>query len=197
VPLVILDRTVHLPNVDIVTVTNREGAAQAVQHLVGLGHRRIAIMAGLEAHNVGSERRVGFFSAMQAAGLEVDPALVVDGAFERESARLGTFGLLDLPDPPTAIFSANNTMSLGVLQALHERGLNAPADLSIVGFDDMPWQVAMQPPLTCIAQPTYDIGATAARLLLERIAEPGRPVRRVVLETALVVRDSSGPPPRR
>ena len=85
--------------------------------------------------------------------------------------------------PPTAIFSANNTMSLGVLQALHERGLNAPDDVSIVGFDDMPWQVAMQPPLTCIAQPTYDIGATAARLLLERIAEPSRPVRRVVLET--------------
>ncbi len=194
VPLVILDRTVHLPNVDIVTVTNREGAAHAVQHLVALGHRRIAMMAGLETHNVGSERRAGFFAAMEAAGLRADAALIKDGAFEREIARTATFELLDLPEPPTAIFSANNTMSLGVLQALHERGLNAPDDVSIVGFDDMPWQVAMQPPLTCIAQPTYDIGATAARLLLERIAEPSRPVRRVVLETALVIRASSGPP---
>jgi DNA-binding LacI/PurR family transcriptional regulator len=197
VPLVILDRTVHLPNVDIVTVTNREGAAQAVAHLIGLGHRHIAMMAGMETHNVGSERHAGYVGALHAAGIEVDPRYIKDAGFERESARVATFELLDLPDPPTAIFSANNTMSLGVLQALHERGLNAPSDVSIVGFDDMPWQVAMQPPLTCIAQPTYDIGATAARLLLERIAEPSRPVRRVVLETALIVRASSGPPPRR
>ena len=134
-----------------------------------------------------------FSPALQAAGPSLpNRTLIKDGGFEREAARTATFELLDLPDPPTAIFSANNTMSLGVLQALHERGLNAPADVSIVGFDDMPWQVAMQPPLTCIAQPTYDIGATAARLLLERIGEPSRPVRRVVLETALVVRASSG-----
>lgn len=197
VPMVILDRTVHLPNVDLVSVTNKEGAAGAVAHLTALGHRRIAMIAGLESHNVGSDRRQGFVEGMRAAGLEPDPQLIKDGAFEREAARQATFDLLDLPEPPTAIFSANNTMSLGVLQALHERGLNAPRDLSIVGFDDMPWQVAMQPPLTCVAQPTYDIGATAARLLLERIADPTRPVRRVILETALVVRDSSGPPPAR
>ena len=194
VPLVILDRTVPLPNVDLVSVTNREGAAEAVRHLVSLGHRRIAMLAGMEAHNVGSERKAGYFQALEAAGLPADPSLVKDGAFEREAARNATFELLDLPDPPTAIFSGNNTMSLGVLQAVHERRLEVPGDLSIVGFDDMPWQVAMQPPLTCVAQPTYDIGATAARLLLERIAEPGRPVRRVVLETSLVVRASTGPP---
>ena len=198
VPLVILDRTVHLPNVDIVTVTNREGAAQAVQHLVALGpppHRDDR--RARERTTSAASARAGYFAALQAAGLPADRALLKDAGFEREAARTATFELLDLPEPPTAIFSANNTMSLGVLQALHERGLNAPADISIVGFDDMPWQVAMQPPLTCIAQPTYDIGATAARLLLERIAEPSRPVRRVVLETALVVRASSGAPPQR
>jgi len=85
-------------------------------------------------------------------------------------------------------------MSLGVLQALHERGHRCPDDVSLVGFDDMPWQVATQPPLTCIAQPTYDIGATAARLLIARIADPTRPVHRVVLETSLIVRSSSAPP---
>jgi len=88
-------------------------------------------------------------------------------------------------------------MAVGVLQAIHERGQRAPADVSIVGFDDMPWQVATQPPLTCISQPTYDIGATAARLLIARISDPQRPVRRVVLETALIVRGSSGPAPVR
>ena len=194
VPLVVLDRTVHLPNVDLVSVTNAEGSAEAVTYLAGLGHRRIAMIAGLEVHNVGAERRRGYIMGLESAGLPVDPALIRDGGFEREAARRATHDLLALPDPPTAIFSANNTMSLGVLQAIHESGRRAPEDVSIVGFDDMPWQVATQPPLTCISQPTYDIGATAARLLIARIGDPGRPVRRVVLETALIVRGSSGPP---
>ena len=189
VPLVVLDRTVHL-----VSVTNAEGSAQAVAHLVELGHRRIAMIAGLEAHNVGAERRRGFIAGLDAAGLPIDPALIRDGGFEREAARRATHELLGLTYPPTAIFSANNTMSLGVLQALHERGHRCPDDVSLVGFDDMPWQVATQPPLTCIAQPTYDIGATAARLLIARIADPTRPVHRVVLETSLIVRGSSAPP---
>jgi DNA-binding LacI/PurR family transcriptional regulator len=197
VPLVVLDRTVHLPNVDLVSVTNSEGSAQAVAHLFGLGHRRIAMVAGLESHNVGRERRLGFIAGLEAAGLPVDTAFIRDAGFERERARLATHDLLNLPDPPTAIYSANNTMSLGVLQAVHERGLRAPDHVSIVGFDDMPWQVAMQPPLTCISQPTYDIGATAARLLIARISDPDRPVRRVVLDTSLIVRGSSGPPPGR
>ena len=194
VPLVVLDRTVHLPNVDLVSVTNAEGSAQAVAHLVSLGHQRIALVGGLESHNVGGERRRGYMQGLEAAGLPYDPTLVKDAGFEREAARRATHELLDMADPPTAIFSANNTMSLGVLQAIHERGQRAPDDVSIVGFDDMPWQVATQPPLTCISQPTYDIGATAARLLIARIGDPQRPVRRVVLETALVVRGSSGPP---
>jgi LacI family transcriptional regulator, galactose operon repressor len=194
VPLVVLDRTVHLPNVDLVSVTNAEGSAQAVAHLVSLGHRRIALVGGLESHNVGGERRRGYMQGLEAAALPFDPTLVKDAGFEREAARRATHELLDMADPPTAIFSANNTMSLGVLQAIHERGQRAPDDVSIVGFDDMPWQVATQPPLTCISQPTYDIGATAARLLIARIGDPQRPVRRVVLETALVVRGSSGPP---
>lgn len=197
VPLVVLDRTVHLPNVDLVSVTNFEGSKDAVRHLAELGHRRIAMMAGLEAHNVGAERRRGFLAGMEAAGIPVDPSLIRDGGFEREAARLATHELLDLPDPPTAIFSANNTMSLGVIQAIHERKQRAPEDVSVVGFDDMPWQVATQPPLTCISQPSYDIGATAAQLLIARIADPTRPVRRVVLETTLIVRGSSGPPPVR
>jgi len=197
VPLVVLDRTVHLPNVDLVSVTNFEGSKDAVRHLAELGHRRIAMMAGLEAHNVGAERRRGFLAGLDAAGIPVDHSLIRDGGFEREAARAATHELLDLSDPPTAIFSANNTMSLGVIQAIHERKQRAPEDVSVVGFDDMPWQVATQPPLTCISQPSYDIGATAAQLLIARIADPMRPVRRVVLETTLIVRGSSGPPPVR
>jgi DNA-binding LacI/PurR family transcriptional regulator len=195
VPLVVLDRTVHLPNVDLVSVTNYEGSIDAVRHLAALGHRRIAMIAGMEAHNVGAERRRGFIAGLEAVGLPVELSLIRDGGFEREAARQITHELLDRPDRPTAIFSANNTMSLGVIQAIHERNQRAPQDVSVVGFDDMPWQVATQPPLTCISQPSYDIGATAAQLLIARIADPSRPVRRVVLETTLIVRGSSGPPP--
>jgi LacI family transcriptional regulator, galactose operon repressor len=194
-PMVVLDRFLALPGVDAVTVTNAGGAAEAVRHLVDLGHRRIAMMAGLEYHSVGAERRRGYVEGLTGAGLAVDETLIRDGEFERETARQATHDLLALAQPPTAIFSANNIMSLGVLQALNERGLRAPDDVSIVGFDDMPWQVATHPPLTCVAQPTYEIGAAAARLLMERLAAPGRDAQRVELPTTLIVRGSSGPPP--
>ncbi len=195
VPLVILDRTVHLPNVDIVTVTNREGAGARRAAPGGAGPQRIAMMAGLEAHNVGSERRAGFFAAMEAAGLRPT----------RRSSRTARSNARPRARPPSScsIFpslpppsSAPTTPCRSACCRRCTSEATRPDDVSIVGFDDMPWQVAMQPPLTCIAQPTYDIGATAARLLLERIAEPERPVRRVVLETALVVRASSARPPR-
>jgi LacI family transcriptional regulator len=195
-PIVVLDRFLPLPGVDAVTVTNAGGSGDAVRHLASLGHRRVAMMAGLEYHSVGAERRRGFIEAMRAADLPVDEQLIRDGEFEREAARVAMHDLLALDRPPTAIFSANNIMSLGVLQALNERGLRVPEDMSVVGVDDMPWQVATRPPLTCVAQPTYDIGATAARLLMARLADPGRAAQRVELPTELIVRESSGPPPR-
>ena len=195
-PTVILDRYLDLAGVDSVSVDNAAGSAEAVKHLAGLGHRRIAMMTGLEYYSVGAERRRGYVEGLASSGLPVDKALVRDGEFEREAARLATHRLLSLPDPPTAIFSANNTMSLGVLQAIHERGLRVPDDISLVGFDDMPWQVATQPPLTCVSQPTYEIGAAAARLLMQRIETPDRPAQRVVLGTTLIVRASSARPAR-
>src|SRR4029078_8093774 len=106
--------TVHLPNVDLVSVTNFEGSKDAVRHLAELGHRRIAMMAGLEGHKVRGERRRGFVAGMEAAGIPVDHALIRDGGFEREAARMATHELLNLPDPHTAILSAKHTMSLGV-----------------------------------------------------------------------------------
>lgn len=193
-PTVILDRYLDLPGVDSVSVDNAAGAAEAVKHLASLGHRRIALLSGLEYYSVGAERRRGYVEGLVGSQLPVDEELIRDGEFEREAARRATHDLLSLPDPPSAIFSANNTMSLGALQAIHERGLRVPENVSLVGFDDMPWQVATQPPLTCISQPTYEIGAAAARLLMERIEHPGRPAQRVVLDTKLIVRASSAAP---
>ncbi len=98
--------------------------------------------------------------------------------------------LLALPQIPTAVFVGSNLMTLGALQAIHESKLNIPNDISVVGFDDMPWAVSLDPPLTAVAQPAYQVGLTAARLLLERVRNPDRPPHRIVLETTLIVRSS-------
>jgi LacI family transcriptional regulator len=102
--------------------------------------------------------------------------------------------MLALPDIPTAVFVGSNLMTLGALQAIHESKLNIPNDISVIGFDDMPWATSLNPPLTAVAQPAYQVGLTAARLLLERVRNPDRQPHRVVLETALTVRSSCGAP---
>jgi LacI family transcriptional regulator/LacI family repressor for deo operon, udp, cdd, tsx, nupC, and nupG len=100
--------------------------------------------------------------------------------------------LLSLDRPPTAVFTASNLMTLGALQAIHERGLRIPKQIAVVGYDDLPWATSLQPPLTAVAQPARDVGVTAARLLLDRLAEPERPTRRIILDTHLVIRASCG-----
>jgi DNA-binding LacI/PurR family transcriptional regulator len=100
--------------------------------------------------------------------------------------------LLDLPEPPTAVLVTNNLMTLGTLQAIHERNLIIPDQIAIVGFDDMSWSTSLQPPLTAVAQPAYELGIAAAQLLLDRLKEPDRPFRHIVLETQLIIRASSG-----
>ena len=100
--------------------------------------------------------------------------------------------LLALPRRPTAVFVANNLMTLGAFRALHEAGIRIPEELALVGFDDMPWATSLNPPLTAVSQPSQEIGSSAADLLLDRIARPDRPIRHVILETTLVVRASCG-----
>ena len=100
--------------------------------------------------------------------------------------------LLELANPPSAVFAGSNLLTLGALQAIHERHLAIPDEIAIVGFDEMPWAMSLRPPLTTVAQPAFEIGRTAAELLLARIREPALPRRQVVLETRLVVRSSCG-----
>src|SRR4029077_1927620 len=102
--------------------------------------------------------------------------------------------LLDLPEGPTAVFVGSNRMTLGALQAIHERRLKIPNQISVIGFDDMPWAVSLNPPLTAVAQPAYQVGLTAARMLLERVRNPDRQPSRIVLQTSLVVRSSCAAP---
>ena len=191
-PVVTLDRAVPGISVDHVTVTNQEGAREAVQHLIALGHRRIGYIGGPQRLNVARERVVGYEQALQRAGLPLDPALVRAADFRQEGGLAAAHALLELSPPPTALFVANNLMTLGAYQALHERHLRIPEQVAVIGFDDMPWATALGPPLTAVAQPTFDLGVAAAQLLLARLRDPQRPFRRVVLETRLMIRGSCG-----
>lgn len=196
-PIVTLDRAAPGLSVDHVTVTNQEGARAAVQHLIALGHRRIAYVGGPPELNVARERLAGYEQALREAGLPVDPVLVRAGDFRQAGGLTAAHALLDLAPRPTAIFVANNLMTLGAYEALHERELHIPEQVAVIGFDDMPWATALRPALTAVAQPTFELGAAAAQLLLARLRDPQRPFRRVVLETRLMIRGSCGANPVR
>ncbi|WP_079083687.1 LacI family DNA-binding transcriptional regulator [Streptomyces longwoodensis] len=195
VPLVVVDPT-GSPGADAPTIgaANWAGGLAATEHLLSLGHRRIALIAGPSRLLCSRARHDGYRAALEAAGLSVDPALVVPGDFRPESGFAGCTALLDLPEPPTALFAASDQMALGAIEALRRRGLRVPEDMSVVGFDDLPEVRWSAPPLTTVRQPLADMGRLAVRtvLRLARGEHPGSP--RVELGTDLVVRCSTAPP---
>jgi len=190
--LVAVSRAVHRLRVDQVTVANRDGAHAATAHLIQLGHRRVAIINGPMAFTTARDRQAGYEDALREAGLPIDASLVRHGDFKHSVGYSATQQLLDLPLPPTAVFAGSNLLTLGALQAIHERHLDIPRQIAIIGFDDMAWAISLRPPLTTVAQPAFEAGRTAANLLIARVREPGLPRRQVVLETQLVVRSSCG-----
>lgn len=191
-PIVCVDRGLEGADVDVVVVENRDGARSAVEHLIHLGHRRIAYVAGMRQIPSTLERLAGYQDALAAAGLPFDESLVRFGDSKHESGRRLAAELLDLPERPTALFTGNNLITLGALETIHGRGLRIPQEVAIVGFDDMYWAISLNPPLTAVSQPGHEIGRRAADLLFQRIAEPDRPAARLVLKTTLMVRKSCG-----
>jgi LacI family transcriptional regulator len=196
VPVALVNRRFLDGRVPAVTVDHRRGVRLAIEHLAALGHRRIAHLGGPQTLSTGSERYAGFVDAMRAVGLEADPDLVLfgDALREHEGARLCA-ELLARGEAFTAIVAANDLMALGCYDVVAERGLSCPGDLSVVGFNDMPFAARFSPPLTTVHVPQYRMGVAAAELLLERIGHPAAPSREVLLPPALVVRGSTGPPP--
>lgn len=192
VPLVAIDRVPAGLRVDSVQVANRHGAAAAVSHLIGLGHRRIGFIGGPRHLSTASERRAGYLEALEAVGISPAEALIEHGDFRQSGGYAAMQALLQRAEAPTAVFVVNNLMTLGALEAIHAHGLRIPDEIAVVGFDDMAWATSLQPPLTAVAQPTYEMGAAAARLLLARLAQPERPAEHLVLETRLMVRASCG-----
>jgi DNA-binding LacI/PurR family transcriptional regulator len=192
VPVTVMDRRLRQFDVDTVLVDNVKGAYQATSHLIRLGHRRIGLIGGPSRITTGRERQEGYEKALTEHGLELNQRLIKIGDFKQDSGYQRACELLEMADLPTAIFAANNLMTLGALNAIHEKGLNIPQDIAIVGFDDMPWAPSLDPPLTAVSQPTYELGCTAANLLLQRIADKGREIVEMKLEPCLIIRDSCG-----
>lgn len=197
VPFVFVDRDVERTDADVVSVNNRAGMRLIAEHLWGLEHRRIAMISGPLDKASGYERYLGLRDALSDLGVELEDSLVRFGDFRTSSGREGARELLSLPSPPTAMVTANSQMTLGALLTISEMGLSVPGDVSMVGFDDPEWAPLTGPPLTTVAQPTYEMGVRAARMLLDRIeTEPGGEGRKVLLEPWLVVRESTAPAKR-
>lgn len=190
--VVAVDRSATSLRPDLVTVDNVEGTRVGVEHLLALGHRDVALLGGPSRHSTAKERERGYQEALRAAGRLVRPELVHHGDFREGGGYEGMKALMALPRRPTAVFVANNLMTLGALRALHQAGIRIPDEVAVVGFDDMPWATSLNPPLTAISQPSQEIGSSAAELLLDRIARPDRSIRHLILETKLVVRASCG-----
>ncbi|WP_299039142.1 LacI family DNA-binding transcriptional regulator [uncultured Pseudokineococcus sp.] len=201
-PLVLLDpvgsRDPELPTVG---ATNWSGGLAATQHLLDLGHRRIAVISGDPALACSQERVEGYRAALGRAGVPVDEALVRFGDFSPEGGRREGGALLDLADPPTAVFAGSDVQSSGVYQEARSRGVSVPEDLSVVGFDDLSLCQVLSPPLTTVRQPLADMAAHAVRMALDAALEepavPGAgsgPPQHLQLATSLVVRESTCPP---
>ncbi len=198
IPLVLFDRELAGVATHVVKVDGVLGGRLATEHLLGLGHRRIAIIHGPRDRSTGIERLEGYLAALRAAGVHADSALIREGNFKQDSGRELTRQLLDLSPRPTALFCTNNLMTVGALQTLRERAVPIPADLSLIGYDDMEWWTLTEPPLTTVGQPVYDLGREAMRMLLSQIGkEKARRPQRIVLKPELILRDSCGPPRRR
>jgi LacI family transcriptional regulator len=193
---VVVDPQVPLnERIPAVSAAHSAGADQAVRHLLSLGHRRIGIITGRRGGKATDDRRRGYFAALAEAGITPDPALEVESNFELPGGTAAAARLLDLPEPPTAIFAFNDNMAIGTIRAARARGLRVPEDLSVVGFDDLDEADIVTPALTTIRQPLAEMGRIAVSLLVRLLDNQRLEALHVELATRLVVRDSTAPVP--
>lgn len=191
-PVVCIDRGLTDLHVDVVKSDNEKGAFTATEHLIKIGHRRIAHITGDPAIQTTAERLAGYTAALQKHGLPVDGALIRGKASDFQSGVELAGELLHLPTPPTALFTGNNLLTLGALETILERNLKIPEEVAIVGFDDVYWATSLNPPLTAVQQHGFEIGQRAIELLYQRIANPARMPANFIIKTNLMIRKSCG-----
>ncbi|MBN9106192.1 MAG: LacI family DNA-binding transcriptional regulator [Propionibacteriaceae bacterium] len=196
IPVIAIDPYVVSKDADVtISATNWEGGKLATEHLLELGHRRIALINGLSEFLPGIERMHGYRAALEEAGVSAgNDNLIFDGRYTFGSGFDAAEEIMRLPDPPTAVFALSDRMALGAIRAFETHGVRVPADISVIGFDNSPGAELMTPALTTIAQPLSDMGRLAVRTLQDMSAGHPATSTRIKLATSLVVRSSTAPP---
>jgi LacI family transcriptional regulator len=192
IPYVRIGRDPKHSDLKYVDIDNIAAARAAVEHLVKLGHRRIAMIKGVARDTCSAERYEGYRQALHEAGIPLDERLVGDGDWTAACGYAFTQQFLQLDSPPTALFSSNDMMAAGVVRAAHERGLKVPDDLAIVGFDDLDQTTMIFPELTTVRQPCVEMGMRAAEILIDQLENENEKPEHVILPTTLVIRASCG-----
>jgi DNA-binding LacI/PurR family transcriptional regulator len=171
IPIVEINRQREIGLLDAVLHDNYRGVQQVITYLLGLGHTRIAIISGSTSTTTGAERLNGYQSTLMQSGITIDPDLIKIGSFSRDYGAQAVSELLDLPDPPTAIFAASNRITLGVLYMLNQRKIHVPTDMSVAGFDDTEWMSVWNPPITAVDIAANEMTQLAVDLIHRRITK--------------------------
>jgi DNA-binding LacI/PurR family transcriptional regulator len=191
IPVVEVDRRFVPARATGVVVDNRAAARSATEHLLALGHRRIALLIDETEWTTGQERLEGYSDALRASGVPVDDRVVVSAGWDADDARRAANDLLGADDRPTAVFAANNLLAEGAWRAAHDRGLRIPHDLSLVAFDDAAWMSMVEPGITAVVQDPGAIGIAAVEAVLAKIRVPVSPPATVIVPTRIVHRGST------
>ncbi len=191
VPVVMVDRVTEKLEVDKVIINNFSAAFQATEHLIASGYRRIAHMGGAAHRNIYRERKKGYLAALQKHGLVTEEALITDTILSIDAGIESTRRLMNLANPPDAIFAANDTTAVQSILYLQELGIDVPQEVGVVGFNNDPISVIVQPNLTTVSHPADEMGIAAAKQLVDKIDGERRGIETITIETELIVRDSS------
>jgi LacI family transcriptional regulator len=190
IPFVFIDYPPKNEEIYSVLVDNESGSFEATEYLIFLGHKKIAFLEGPKAAWDSKARFEGYLKALKAHSLEFNPNLVENGNFTKEEGYLATKRLLSKKEKFTAIFSANDQMAIGAIRALKEAGLKVPDDISLVGFDNIEASSIIEPPLTTVSQPIYEMGKKAVEVLVKLINNEGVKEKKIMLKTKLIERHS-------
>lgn len=189
-PYVLIDQTDPAHRSTVVDSDNWQGAFDATQYLIDLGHKRIGFTTGIMAINAAKQRLAGYKEALQANGTALDKTLIVEAGFSAELGYKAAEALLDLKHRPTAIFASNDLSAFGVMDAIRNKGLKIPEDISVIGFDDIPQASITYPKLSTVRQPLEQMGRVAVELLLTQLNKPGTAPQHITLDTTLIKRGS-------
>lgn len=192
IPTVVMDRDFPGLKLDVVSADNLQGGYLATQHLISLGHKRIGCIAGPSRINPSARRVIGYKQAIQEAGLNVEPEIIVNGDFHPETGWKIGRAMMSQKNAPTAIFACNDLMAMGVLRAATELGLRVPHDIALVGYDDIELASYTNPPLTTIKQPKLEMGLAVLNFILRRVQDKQSAPQSALLPVSLVIRDSCG-----